>query len=268
LSTLTSEQFGRIADTAHRLWGLSLPERKIQLVSSRMGRFLRNRPFASVDAYLQHLETRASDEEKLEFFDVLSTNTTSFFRERGAFDWLERELWTPLSRGTLTVPGRRIRIWSAACSTGQEPYSIGIHMKQHLAGEWNARILATDLARSVLLAAKRGVYDAEAMASVPEDLRRRWFVQSRDRWQISREIRSLVSFRMTNLVEPFRFRGPFDVIFCRNVMIYFDRETRADIVGRLGALLRPGGALILGSSESLSGIESDLRPVQPSVYVR
>ncbi len=268
MSTLTSQQFGRISETAHRLWGLSLPERKIQLVSSRMGRFLRNRPFDSVDAYLHHLETAATDEEKLEFFDVLSTNTTSFFREPPAFDWLERELWTPLSRGTLTTAGRRIRVWSAACSTGQEPYSIAMHAKEHLSGDWDLRILASDLARSVLLAAKRGVYDAEAVASIPETMRNRWLVRSGDRWQVSREIRSMVSYRMANLVEPFRFRGPFDVIFCRNVMIYFDRETRADIVARLGALLRPGGALILGSSESLSGIESDLRPAQPSVYVR
>ena len=268
MSVLTSDQFGRIAETAHRLWGLSLPERKIQLVSSRMVRFLRGRPFESVDAYLHHLQHAATDAEKLEFFDVLSTNTTSFFREMNAFDYLERELWTPLSRGTLTTSGRRIRIWSAACSTGQEPYSIGMHMREHLSGDWDAKILASDLARSVLVKARQGRYDDDAMEMVPDALRERWFTREGRQWRIAPAISSLVSFRMANLVEPFRFRGPFDVIFCRNVMIYFDRATRADIVSRLGALLRPGGALILGSSESLSGIDSDLRPVQPSIYVR
>jgi chemotaxis protein methyltransferase CheR len=268
VSVLTSQQFERIAETAHRLWGLSMPERKIQLVSSRMSRFLRGRAFDSVDAYLHHLETAATDKEKLEFFDVLSTNTTSFFREMNAFNYLERELWTPLSRGTLTTTGRRIRIWSAASSTGEEPYSIVMHMREHLAGDWDFRLLASDLARSVLVKAKRGVYTDEAVASVPEEMRKRWFTRTPEGWRVADEIRRPISYRMANLVEPFRFKGPFDVIFCRNVMIYFDRQTREDIVNRLGKLLRPGGALILGSSESLSGIQSDLHPVQPSVYVR
>lgn len=268
MSVLSRQQFERIAETAHRRWGLSMPDRKIQLVSSRMSRFLRDRPFDSVDAYLHYLETTATDKEKLEFFDVLSTNTTSFFREMNAFNYLERELWTPLSRGTLTTPGRRIRMWCAASSTGEEPYSIVMHMREHLKGDWDFRLLASDLARSALVKAKRGIYADDAVDSIPENLRKRWFTRTPEGWRIADEIRSPISYRMANLVEPFRFKGPFDLIFCRNVMIYFDRETREDIVNRLGTLLRPGGALVLGSSESLSGIQSDLRPVQPSVYVR
>ena len=268
MDTLSTEQFDRIAGTAHRLWGLALTDRKMQLVSSRLSRFLRQRPFSSIAAYLDHLETTATEAEKLEFFDMLSTNTTSFFREMGAFHWLERELWTPLSRGALTLPGRRVRIWSAACSTGQEPYSIAMHMREHLQGDWDVKILASDLARSVLVAATRGLYEDDAVKAVPTEMRDRWFSREGDRWRIAPELQSLISFRMDNLIEPFRFKGPFDVIFCRNVMIYFDRETRQQIVQRLAELLRPGGALIVGSSESLSGIESGLRIVQPSVYVR
>ena len=274
-SAVTEKQFRRIAEVAHRLWGLSLDARKIHLVSSRMQRFLRRTPFESVDAYLEHLD-RADERERLAFFDLLSTNVTSFFRERAAFDFLERELWTPLAKGTLTLPGKRIRIWSAACSIGCEPYSLAMHAREHLldgpeGGGWDLRILGSDLATSALRTARDAVYPAPMLEHLDGKTVRRFFVPEpgdTPAFRVAEAVRRLVVLRRINLVGDWPVKGPLDVIFCRNVMIYFDRETRARLVSRLAGLLRPGGMLVVGSSETLAGIEAGLIPVQPSVYVR
>jgi chemotaxis protein methyltransferase CheR len=274
MTQLANSHFAQIQEIAKDLWGLHLTERKRQLVSSRLTKFLRKSPFATVDAYLDHLTHSATEEDALLFFDVLSTNVTSFFREPEAFAYLERAFYTPLDRGTITLPGRKIRIWSAACSTGPEPYSLAIHALEHLPSmdQWDFKILATDLANSALRTATQGVYDKQMLDRMDAAMVRKYFTPKppgqRDRLAVIPKVRGLVSIAQLNLMEAWPMKGPFDIIFLRNVMIYFDKPTRDRLIQRMYDLLRPGGVFVVGSAETLSGCSTPFRTAQPSVYVK
>ncbi|TVQ51736.1 MAG: protein-glutamate O-methyltransferase CheR [Phycisphaerales bacterium] len=268
---LSPNQFSQIARLARDRWGLHLTEKKISLVSSRLASFLRKSGYESVDAYLHYLEDNGSEEDMLVFFDLLSTNVTSFFRDQAHFDYLEREFYTPLARGNTTLPGRAIRIWSAGCSTGCEPYSMAINACDSLSNrsDWNISILATDLSNSAVEEARNGVYQRQQLEKVPEEIIRKYFRSvsgQKDRVQVCDEIRQMVKVAQLNLMDVWPMKGPFDVIFCRNVMIYFDTATRRDLVLRFHELLRPGGIFAVGSAETLSGLNTPFRPVQASMY--
>lgn len=270
--TLTADQFASIQETAKQLWGLHITERKRQLVTSRLQKHLHRSRWSSVGDYLEFIAGDATEEDRLEFFDLLSTNVTSFFREPGAFDYLERELWTPLKRGNLTLPERCVRIWSAACSSGPEPYSLAIHALEHLGAKSGFRVTidATDLASTVLAVAKRGIYRMDAVKSLDPAILKRYFQRGKGKFEghvrVCDEVRSMVTFTRANLMEPWKAAKPYDVIFCRNCMIYFDQETRADLVSRFHGLLRPNGIFVIGSSETLTGSDAGFTTAQPAVY--
>ncbi len=274
MTILQTSQFEKIAKIARERWGLDLGDRKQSLVASRMAKFLKKTPFDDIDAYLRHLECDGAEEDMLAFFDILSTNVTSFFRERQHFDYLEREFYTALARSNLTTPGRRIRIWSAACSTGPEPYSLAMHAIEHLPDfeSWDFKVLATDLATSAITEARAAVYPQKMVDDLPESLVRRYFLQGTGARagmvRVAEPVRRLVTIRRLNLMDSWPITGPFEIIFCRNVMIYFDRPTRERLVQRLYGLLNPGGILAIGSAETLSGMDTEFRTVQPSVYVK
>ena len=272
--SITPKQFQLISSIAREHWGLNLSERKMDLVCNRLTKFLTRAPYDSVEEYLEHLTTHADDEDRLVFFDILSTNVTSFFRERQHFDYLEREFYTPLARGTIALPGGRIRMWSAGCSTGCEPYSMALHARESLPDldRWDVKILATDLSNSAVANARSAVYPEPMVAALDQGLLRRYFergtgVQAGS-VRVCGQVRSMVSVARLNLMGEWPMKGPFDVIFCRNVMIYFDKDTRERLVNRFCRLLRPGGILAIGSSETLSGIATPLRSVAPSTYVK
>ncbi|MCA9272157.1 MAG: protein-glutamate O-methyltransferase CheR [Phycisphaerales bacterium] len=271
---ISTSHFQRVSDIAYRNWGLHLSEKKQQLVSTRLAKFLRKSKYAGVSEYLDHIESAATPSDLLELFDMLSTNVTSFFRERQHFDYLEREFYTPLAKGNLTTPGRRIRLWSAACSTGPEPYSMAIQALDLLPDidRWDFKILATDLANSAVQSAKDGVYPADMVENMPAQTLEKHFekvsVDGQTCYRVSERVRNLVTVGQLNLMADWPVKGPFDVIFCRNVMIYFDQPTKAKLVSRLADLLRPGGIFAVGSAESISSLGTNLRTVQPSMYVR
>lgn len=267
---LKPEQFHRIATIAQERWGLALTERKMSLVANRIGSLLRRNGFAKVDAYLEYLQHKAGPEEMLMFFDVLSTNVTSFFRDRAHFDYLEREVYTPLARGNLTRPDRQLRIWSAGCSIGCEPYSLAINALDCLGSDanWDVLILATDLSNTVVEQARRGEYDKRQVESLDAATLHRHFCRSPkgELFTVASHLREIVRVARLNLMDPWPMKGPFDIIFCRNVMIYFDLPTREQLVGRFYQYLRPGGIFAVGSAETLSGLDTPFRPVQASVY--
>ncbi len=270
VDTLTPAQFDRIAAIAKERWGLALTPSKVQLVTSRLSSFLRKSRFEDVADYLRHLERDADQQDMLVFFDLLSTNVTSFFRDRAHFDYLERELFTALARGSLTLPGRRLRIWSAGCSTGCEPYTLAMLVHDH-AGDlrgWDVRILATDLSNYAVEEARGGEYPREVIKDLPRDLLTRHFDRREDRWAVKPHLRELVSVGQLNLMDAWPMRGPFDVIFCRNVMIYFDAPTRERLVERFARLLRSGGVFAVGSAETLAGMKVGLRAAMPSLYLK
>jgi len=274
MSTLKTTEFNQIAELAQEHWGLHITEVKRELVTARLSKYLRKSPFSSVREYIQHLENNATKDDMLALFDVLSTNMTSFFREHQHFDYLEREFYTPLARGNLTLPGKRLRIWSAACSTGPEAYSLAMHAMEHMPDlhSWDFKVLATDLSTTVLRQAEDAVYPREEIAKLPESMVSKYFLRGKgenaDRVKVASCIRDYVTIRRLNLMEPWPLNGPFDIIFCRNVMIYFDQPTRTKLIRRMIDLLRPGGILAVGSAETLGNLDLPLRVVQPSVYMK
>lgn len=268
--TLTSTQFDRVARIAKARWGLALNPTKVQLVTSRLSSFLRKSNFASVAAYLDFIESKASEADLLNFFDLLSTNVTSFFRDRGHFDFLERELFTPLARNKLTLPGKRLRIWSAGCSTGCEPYTLAMLAHDLLCshGPWDVQILATDLSNYAVSEAQAAAYAPDEVKAIPSELLANHFERQNDRYVVKPHLRKMVKVAQLNLMSNWSMKGPFDVIFCRNVMIYFDAPTRERLVSRFVSLLRPGGIFAVGSAETLAGMRTGLRQAMPSLYLK
>jgi len=252
--------------------GIRLAEGKEALVSARVHKRLRALGMDCMRSYLKFLEQDESGDELVQFLDVISTNFTSFFREPDHFDQLNASVAEWMSEGR-----ERLRIWCAASSTGEEPYSIAITMAEALAGrvvDWH--VLATDISTRALDRADRGVYTDRVVSPVSKNLRSKYMTRHKGpagddsaTWEVRPSLRSHLTFARMNLSDvPFPMRGPFDMIFCRNVMIYFSVEVRQRLVVELERLVRPGGLVITGHAETLTGMSTRFRQIRPSVYVR
>jgi chemotaxis protein methyltransferase CheR len=263
---LTSAQFARVASLVRHVAGIDLRPGKEGLVRSRLASRLRALGIDSFDDYLARLDADASGAELVLLLDAITTNKTSFFREPEHFRILQDEVLPDFAARTTGL-----RVWSAGCSSGEEPYTTAIVLREALDARRfaDARVLATDLSTRVLARAREGVYAEELLADVPPQLVARHFGPSGRGERLVRvadETRACVRFARLNLMSSWPMKGPFDVIFCRNVMIYFDKATQERLVNRFASLLAPGGWLFVGHSESLSGIDHPLRYVQPAVY--
>jgi chemotaxis protein methyltransferase CheR len=266
--TLTEKEFQQIRELAHARFGLDLRDGKQQLVAARLGKKIRQGGFASFADYHRHVTADASGQALVELIDALATNHTAFLREQAHFDLLANVV--------RAAAGRLPSVWSAACSTGEEPYSIVFTVLTALsrtpAPHTPPFVLATDISTKALDHARQACFAPDRLATLPEAWKKSYLLKvrgEREGWQQVRpEIASLIEFRRMNLIEPFRHGHSFDVVFCRNVMIYFDRNTQRDLVNRLAGCLHPGGYLFVGHSESLSGIEHPLEYVCPAVYRR
>lgn len=252
--------------------GISLSDKKITLVSARVNKRLRLLRLSSYDQYLDLLRTDRTGEELVHFLDVISTNTTKFCREAVHFEILASLMEKWLGEGQ-----KRFRIWCAAASSGEEPYTLAMTILEGLKGaRADSRILATDICTKVLEKAQAGVYDSKAVKSIPKHLLSRYFTKIREgeeyHYKAGNKLRDLVIYRRLNLsTPPFPMKGPFDVVFCRNVMIYFDNAVRKRLVDDICRLLKPGGYLMIGHAESLktlAGIATGLKSVQPAVYLK
>ena len=266
---ISNAQFRKISGMVYELTGINLQEGKEGLVKTRLTKRLRALELADFDQYLAYVEHDATHRELTTMLDVLTTNKTSFFRESQHFDFLREQLPRLLQEG-----GGRLRIWSAGCSSGEEPYTLSILLHEALPelARLDVRILATDISTQILAKARTAVYDEGALADVPPALLRKYFTVAAPgdsaRWQAGQATRSLVKFAHLNLMESWPMKGPFDVIFCRNVMIYFDKPTQQRLVHRYWEYLRPGGYLFVGHSESLTASSREFRYVQPAVYIK
>lgn len=250
----TDADFRKVRELVRELIGISLSESKRELVYGRLVRRVRQLGLSSFREYLGGLE-RGGGGELEQLCNAITTNLTAFFRERHHFEELARTLLPSIMRRNAAT--RRVRIWSAGCSTGEEPYSIAMTVRQtlgELAG-WDLRILATDVDSSVLAHAAAGFYEPGRLERVEPLCRERWFVRDpAGRYEARAELKQLISFRRLNLMEAWPMRGPFDIIFCRNVIIYFEKDLQRDIIGRMALLQKGGDHLILGHSESLLGV--------------
>ena len=260
-------QFEKISRRVYDLCGIKLTSGKEELVKSRLAKRLQVLKLQGFDEYLRFIEKDATGKELAQMIDVLTTNKTSFFREEAHFDFLRQRIFPSLDRRE-----RRLRIWSAACSSGEEPYTIAMLLRESMPDidHWNARILATDLSHRVLATARAAVYKKEIVDGIPPKFLSKYFtaLPNQNEWRVNDEVRRLVSFGNLNLMNKWPMRGLFDVIFCRNVMIYFDKPTQQNLVNRFAQLLRPGGHLFVGHAESLTGSAGTLSYVQPAVYVK
>jgi chemotaxis protein methyltransferase CheR len=261
----SGDDLRRVAERGLAWIGLELGEAKRNMVYSRLSRRLRKLGLPTFTAYLDYLDTPAGADEQEHFVNALTTNLTSFFREAHHFAHFEREL----QRRPAGDPMRRFRVWSAGCSTGEEAYSIAMVMHAQsaaLAGR-ERRILATDIDTDVLDFALRGTYAGERLRGLPPRFQSPLFVRPEGAGiAVSDAVRELIVFRTLNLIRPWPFKGPFDVIFCRNVLIYFAAEIRAGLIDRMAALLRPGGVLYLGHSESIMGAHPMLLAEGQTIY--
>jgi len=266
--SLSSRDFDQFRSLAHQKFGLDLPDGKQQLVAARLGKKMRELNLTSFHAYYQHVVEDRTGDALIAMIDALTTNHTSFFREAAHFDFLRRTV-VPALRGRATI-----NLWSAACSSGEEPYSIAFSLFDELGPETLAkvRILATDISTRVLGLAQAAVYPAERFRGVGPDQLRKYVLKGegkhRDNFMVKRQFRDIVEFRRLNLMEEISQVGPFPAIFCRNVMIYFDRVTQQELVNRLANRLEPGGYLFIGHAESLGGLDQPLEYVQPAVYMK
>ncbi|MGZ4995627.1 MAG: CheR family methyltransferase [Methylobacter sp.] len=262
---LQEKEFAQFRDLIYRIAGINMSPAKRLLVASRLAKRVKYYGLASYAQYFNMI-TAANGKAELQMaVDLLTTNETHFFREPKHFDFLRQRI-VPMRK-----PGQALRIWSAACSSGEEPYSIAMLLDETM-GSTPWEIVASDLSMRVLEKARTGLYSMERMPEIPRQYLSNYCLKGTGDQQgtllIERKLRERVQFIQHNLTEAPPKLGEFDVIFLRNVMIYFDQDTKRQVVSRLLSLLRPGGYFLIGHSETLNGINEDVRLVQPAVYLK
>jgi chemotaxis protein methyltransferase CheR len=273
--SITRDEFELFRALILKETGISLGDSKRALVVARMAKRLRDLGFNTYSEYYQLLSKNDPLREELpRMINCITTNKTSFFREPHHFDFLRQQLVPELQRRAAAGGQRQIRVWSAACSTGEEPYSIALTLREALGygfPSWDVRILASDIDTEVLATAQEGMYPLESVASVPQQLQQRMFLRGVGKWdgfvQVRPQVRSMVSFRHINFVDrdwPVHTR--FDAIFCRNVLIYFERTGQKTLIDRLAAMLQPQGYLFAGHSENLMWLTDSVVSVRSTVY--
>lgn len=261
--------FRGLAQVAYEQAGISLADSKRNLVYSRLSRRLRALGLGTFREYREFLDQNIAERES--FINAISTNLTKFFRESHHFDHLRSEVVGKFAKANAGKSGR-LRVWSAGCSSGEEPYTIAVVIKKEIRDleRHDIRILATDIDTEVLGRGSRGEYPGNSVDDIPRNYQE-YFQPvdgKSDTLAVDRQARSLVAFKRLNLMEQWPFKGSFDAIFCRNVMIYFDEESRAKVVKQLVRHLLPGGYLFVGYSESLGGLAHGLEAVSHGVYRR
>ena len=268
---LSQAEFDRIRVLVREHTGIALSESKRQLVYGRLARRLRALKLGSFSDYIVLLE-KGEPAELEEFTNAVTTNLTSFFREPHHFEYLAQQMLPEALKRNTGL--RRLRIWCCAASTGEEPYSIAMVLReaQESLKGWDTKLLATDLDSNVLAHGKRGVYGHDRFAGMSGNRVSRFFDEVRDgkdnKLSASGDLRSLVTFKQLNLMHEWPMKGPFDAIFCRNVIIYFDKDTQRALFERMAGLQRPGDYLFLGHSESLYRVCDRYELIGRTIYRR
>ncbi len=261
---LSEKQFRKISDLVYRHCGINLKDGKEALVKARLMKRFRAIGIDSIESYLALIESKAGIGELDEMIDAMTTNKTSFFREIDHFNFLQETVLPQLK-------GRRMRFWSAACSSGEEPYSLAMLLKENLTDidRRDVLILATDISRRMLDKGMKALYPEDSLKDLPVSYLKKYFIRSRyavNAYQVADNVRSMVRLAHLNLMGPWPMKGPFNAIFCRNVMIYFDRPTQQQLINRFWDLIEPDGFLFVGHSEGLSAISHKFKYVRPATY--
>jgi len=265
----TRKDFNALCAMVDQHTGIQLGEGKEDMLYGRLSRRLRKIGLSSFKAYIEYLQQDEDGDEFGEFINSVTTNLTSFFRESHHFDYLKKTVLPELMQRNKS--SRRIRIWSAGSSTGEEPYSIAMTVAETMPPGWDVKILATDLDTDVLAHGERGVYDDSRVEDLDRAVVQRWFVKSRNqpgKLRVKPELQELIYFRQLNLLQPWPMKGSLDIIFCRNVIIYFDMPTKQKLMNRYADILVPGGHLFLGHSEAMNNMSTRFALDGKSVYTK
>ena len=263
--SLSEREFARIKSRLYSVAGISLSDAKKTLVLSRLSKIVRGLGLSGFDAYVDFLERGGSLQDGQDFVNALTTNLTRFYREDHHFEHLRSYVGTLLSE---RPRGSRLRIWSAGCSTGQEPFTIGMDLLAAFPDlrRWDFKILATDIDTAVIERAAKGVYPESELSGLSAARAGLFERGGEGTIAVPSSVRDLVAFKPLNLIQPWPMKGPFDAIFCRNVAIYFDKPTQGQVFGRFGAMLAPEGFLYIGHSENLGSGGEGFRLVGKTIY--
>jgi chemotaxis protein methyltransferase CheR len=272
-AAISDTEYKFICDIVYEHSRIKLGDNKKELVMARLSKRLRKLGLKTYGEYCKWLKTPKGEEELGDLIDAISTNHTFFFREIAHFDFLRDVILPKMAPKDSSKP--RFRLWSSACSSGEEPYSIALLLAEYYAGrpaaDW--KIDCTDISTKILKKAHEGIFSAERVDQVPAPMREKYFQKGYGEWEgqyrVRDEIKRNMTFQRLNLLGArYPFTEPYDVIFCRNVMIYFDRQTQGELVQKFWPLVKPGGYLLIGHAESLSGTNHQFKMVKPAIYQR
>ncbi len=272
VTTMSGRDFSRLSEFIHDSCGIKITPVKKVMLESRLSKRLKNLCMHSFGDYCEYLfSPRGMQDELVHMLDMVTTNKTDFFREPAHFSYLVEKAVPELINLRGAGSSRMLGVWSAGCSTGEEPYTIAMVLNDLNDGGFRYTVLATDISTKVLDIAKLGIYSEDKVGPVPDPLKGRYLMRGKDSRQgmirIAPELRERVKFRRLNFMEgDFGMREPMDIIFCRNVIIYFDRVTQEKLLKRFCRHLVPGGYIFMGHSETLQGMDLPLVPVAPTVY--
>ncbi len=265
---IKDSEFRRIQDFVYKNYGILLTEKKKTLVESRFAHILEVRGFESFSDYFEIIEGDKTGKEITEFINKITTNHTYFFREEKHFNFLKEVALPEIVFKEQQT--KDIRIWSAGCSSGEEPYSIVMTLDDYLGKNkllWDAKVLATDISLKVLESANRGEYERIQVEKLSKSIQLKYFIKLDDeRFSVKDQIKNEVIFRKFNLINVFPFKKKFHVIFCRNVMIYFDKESKKELINKFYNALMPGGYLFIGHSETIEDRSQGFKYLQPAIY--
>ena len=266
---ISDQDFHRLVNYVKSNYGIDLSKKR-QLISGRLSNTITNMGYSDFTGYVDHIVSGKNAKDNEIMLNKLTTNYTYFYREKTHFDYF-RDTILPYIVKT-KEKNRVMSIWSAGCSSGEEPYTITMLIREFLgaqANAWDTRILATDISHQVLSKAKKGLYEEESLRELPPDWKRKYFIPvkgSPGTYEVSKPLRSNVIYRTFNLMSPIHFKLKFDVIFCRNVMIYFDQDTKEALVKRFYQASNPGAYLLIGHSENLNKERTPYDYIMPATY--
>jgi len=263
----TREDFDFLRKMSNEHSGILVPDDKFDMFYSRLSKRIRMHGLANFKEYCLYLKNNP-EKEFTEFINAVTTNLTSFFREQHHFDYLKNTVIPEVLKKNAT--NKTIRVWSAGCSTGEEPYSIAMTLLENVPSNWEIKILATDLDTNVLQTAAEGIYTNDRVAGLPQESLKRWFKKGKGhnavKVRMSGELQAIIHFKQLNLMQEWPMKSYFDFIFCRNVLIYFDRDTKQRLAQRYGELLTTGSHLFIGHSESLNNLDTGFELIGHTIY--
>jgi len=267
---ISDAEFDKISKLVYDAFGINLSDSKKSLVIGRLQKVLRKHNFTSFKEYLDYLEKSPSSESLSELVNRISTNHTFFYREYDHFEFFEKVALPEVKAFRTKQGNRKIKLWCAAASKGDEPYTIMIHLKRFFGQDyslWNTGLLATDISEDALREAVNGVYSLDRVDKIDKPTLHQYFDVEDGKYRVKEEIRRGIMYRKFNLMTPiFPFKGDFDMIFCRNVMIYFDNKTKTELSKKLYDQLRVGGYLFIGHSETLNGLGTQFKHIRSAIY--